>query len=169
MSSPYHSLAARFRTAVRQQHAKQDRSAAQEQARIEAAHRAREDLLNALEDFAEEADFFEISRSGQGITLKYDGRRLRFESERRTPIILVRSAHLRHRTQLEYHPTRRCWQVVTQQKQRRASVDLFPQGLERLISMCFDIRPAGTRQEKAREPTRERQPVQTEAAHRFWR
>lgn len=167
MSSPHRSLAARFRTAVRRQREHEDSSEARQRDQEEAAQRSREELLDQLEDFAEAAEFFTISRAETSLLLRYEGRRLRFECDRREPIINLRSTHLRANSCLRYHPTRRVWQVHFGSPRRLgATIDLFPQGLERLITQVFEIHPASAARA---HPDPEKEPPAPSPTSRFWR
>jgi hypothetical protein len=145
MSSPHRSLAARFRTSVQKQREQEDLVATEQSKIIEQTLLAREELMDQLEEFAEAAEFFEVTRSEGGIMLKFDGRRIRFDLDRREPLILVRGSHIPQGCHISFHPTRRIWQVVFLSRHRRGrptTVDLFPIGLERVISRGFGIIPA---------------------------
>lgn len=154
MSSQHQKLAARFRTSFRRQQAEQNRSEEAERERVLAAERARDELLVELQEFAEAAEFFDISETSRGFVLKFQGRRLKFERDRREPTVVVDSAHLKNPTKLVFHPSRKTWQVVTAQGNRKSAVDLYPQGLERLITAVFDIRPAQNSDTDRRENRR---------------
>lgn len=142
MSKAHRDLAARFRTSVRQKQEREQATQDRLSRETDEALQARDELLHTLEDFAEEARFFEISRTGERLQLRYEGQTLRFEPDRATPCVLVRCQGLREECRLDYHAGRRTWLITFSAAGRRTSFELFPQGLEVLISRCFAIRPA---------------------------
>lgn len=171
MSSPHRSLAARFRTAVRRQREHENDDEARRLDQEEAVQRSREDLLDQLEDFAEAAEFFSISRAESSLLLRYEGRRLRFEFDRREPILNLRGSQLPPNSCIRFQPTRRIWQIHYGGPRRLSStIDLYPNGLQRLITRVFDIQPASV---VAVERAAVRAPPEATdgapQASRFWR
>ncbi|MEL6344203.1 MAG: hypothetical protein AAFV53_13870 [Myxococcota bacterium] len=173
MSNSSHHLAMRFRAGhQRQQEAEQAANERQERSQEE-AWVAQETILDDLEEFAETSGFMDISRTGHRLRLRYDGSKLTFLLDRESPIVHVEAVNLSQTCHLEYHPHRKCWQLIsTDRRGRRTSADLYNHGLERLIVSTFQVRPVPSshiRRPAASKDREEKEASKTRNSSRFFR
>jgi len=170
-------LAGRFSAAIKQNQERADAAEEEQRAWEEEARRARLDLLDQLEEFAEQVDHFDVRRSESRLTLRYDGRQIRFEEQGNASRISVSGHGLSQKCHLEFHKAKMSWDVVfTDRHDRHRELPLLMRGLEELLARSLQVKPVSqdaTPRERMgegdRPPSREeRTPSRDGQPYRFW-
>jgi hypothetical protein len=135
-------LARRFQAAIDQEAAV--KRIAEEQARVERERleRSRGDLLDALEAFGRAVSWFEVERHGAVVILRYAERSLRFEAVGERGKVKVEGDGLQGDNKLFLQEPMDRWVWSREDRYgREHRAMLFDEGLEKLVSVVFEVAP----------------------------
>ncbi len=135
-------LAQRFQAAIDQEVAAERIAAEQERLERERLEQTRGDLLADLAAFGEAVSWFEVERGDGWVTLSYQQRSLRFEAVGQRGKVKVIADGLEGDNKLFLQEPIGRWVWSREDRYGREHREmLFDAGLEKLVSVVFDVAP----------------------------